>query len=142
MKLEEIYEEIAKDFPINKNDLGGETIRTTNLFMKYVKLYEDEKLVLKKINLDKRALYSKKLAYYSGDGTPEEYAEKPFNLRLATQAARDKYVEMDPEMLKFEERVIISEIKIDLLSECLWEIKRRGAAIKTAVDWERFRNGG
>jgi len=141
-KIEQLYELIQTDLPIDKHDLGHEAIKSANLFVKYIKMYTDENLVLKRLINKKNNLIQEKREYYSGTAPAEMYREKPFNIKVKTEAGLAKYIENDIDVNDFNKKILAQESVVELLHAIMDEIKRRGFAIKAAIDFHRFENGG
>lgn len=141
MKLEELYENISKDFIINELDLGKESTRTSNLFIKYVRILSDEKIRLKMLENNKKNLLQEKRDYYSGNAPASVYQQKPFSLKLRSDSAISKYIDADPEVLQYNEKIFLQEQKVEILYATMDEIKRRGYAIKGAIEWAKYMSG-
>lgn len=141
MTLEEIYEHIRQDFPVDQTDLVNESVKNTTLFSKYIILWSTERNIYDKLMLSRKELYNKKMEYYSGNASPEEYKKKPFNLKLKTEAVKMSYVESDEDVIKFNRAIVTQEIKVDVLEHCLKEIKNRGYQVKNIIDYTKFING-
>lgn len=141
MKLEELYSLIEKDFVIDQNDLGNESLRTSKLFITYIKHYTLEKARLEMMISDKKRIVAKRREYYSGNAPAEEYKKKPFNLKIKTETVMQKYLDEDEELIDYDQQVISQRAKVDTLFACMDEIKRRGFAIKSAIDHQKFLQG-
>lgn len=142
MTLDELYSQIAQDFTLDITDLVGETAKTSRLFVKYLRQFSDETLKCSIMENNRKELVIKKRDYYSGNGTAEEYKQKPFALKLKTDAVIYKYVESDPEVILYDQKILIQNQRVSILKECMEEIKRRSFHIKNAIDYTRFINGG
>ena len=141
MLLNDLFGEISVDFPIEKTDLGGEALKSATLFIKYIKLYSDEKLRLAKLENERRTLENVKREYYSGNAHPDVYKEKPFSIRIKTEAVMEKYINNDVDVIKYDEQIIVQKQKVEVLINCLDEVKRRGYSIRNAIDVMKFENG-
>lgn len=141
MKLDELYTHIANDFVIEETEIGRESIKSGNLFIKYSRLWTEEKLKLEQLLNMKAGLINEKREYYSGNAPAEVYKEKPFDIRLKTDSGIMKYVEADPEVIKYNDRIVIQGAKVDLLTECMKELKNRNYQLKVALDDLKFKNG-
>ena len=141
MKLDELNEMISKDFPITGN-LGIEATRTSDLFVKYIKIYNNEKLKLESLKLKRKLLINEKREYYSGHAPAEVYKEKPFDIRVKTEQGIQKYIDSDPDIIRYDEQIILQDIKVETASACIDEINRRGYHIKDRIKYEIYQNGG
>lgn len=142
MKLSEIYDMIKKDFDWDStSDIPTESAKSSKLFTKYIELYSNEKMKMGVMKNDLYRLRVKKRDYYSGNGTPEEYKQKPFNLRIKTEAGLERYINSDDDIIKLQEQIIVQEQKVEILTNCLEEVKRRGYAIRVTLDAQKFYSG-
>jgi hypothetical protein len=143
MKLEELYAEIAKDFPIKKSDLAGEAIKTSELWPKYIVLWTQERLKLEQRQSGRATLVAIKREYYSGNADPEVYKQKPFNGKsVKTDAGLDRAILSDPDVIAYDEGTIIQKVKVDALKSAVDECKQRVYVIKDLVKMKIFEDGG
>lgn len=142
MQLTELYQEIKKDFPIDERDLGNESLRTTKIWIKYIELYATENMRLEKMIAGRNTLISTKREYYSGNAPAEVYKDKPWNGRVPkSEGGLQKLVDNDLDVIAYDEGLIVQQQKIEVLKSCHEEVKRRGYAIKSAIDMVKFMNG-
>ena len=142
MKLDELYQEIKKDFPIDERDLGNESLRTTQIWIKYIELYATENMRLEKMIAGRNTLISFKREYYSGNSPPEVYKEKPWNGKTPkSEGGLQALIQNDLDVIAYDEGLIVQKQKIEVLKSCHEEIKRRGFSIKSAIDMVKFMNG-
>ena len=143
MLIAELYTEIAKDFPIDQTDLGGEAIKTTSIWVKYIKLWSEETLRLEKLQSGRNTLLSVKREYYSGNAPPEVYKANPFNGKTPKS---DKGIQIlidnDLDVIQYDEGLIVQKNKVDILEAALDETKKRGYSKANAITMARFMNGG
>lgn len=142
MKLDDIHAEIAKDFSqVNESDILNEYSKLTKLFTKYQRIKSDENVRLHYLINNKRRLIFEKRDYYSGNASPDVYAQKPFNVRLKTDAAVQKYIDADQDIIDIDNRIAIQQEKVDTLVAAVWEIKNRKECIKGIQDQVKFESG-
>lgn len=141
MKLEELYDEICKDFVIDETDLIGESVKSPKLFCKYIKLYSDNKMRLELLENKRKDLISKRREYYSGNASAEVYKAKPFNNIIKSEVVMQKYLDNDEEVVKYDENLIIQREKVKILESCMKEINNRNYQIKNIVDMTKFLGG-
>ena len=72
MKLEEIQELWNRDREIDITELATESIRIPQIHDKYLKIYVDEKIKLRKLQLNLAKISKMKSDYYSGRMPQEE----------------------------------------------------------------------
>ena len=141
MTLDELYANIDKDFSIDETDIGNESLRSANLFQKYIRLYTDSKLQLELLLNKRKNLICEKREYYAGNAAPEVYKEKPFDLRIKTEAVMEKYLDSDIDIVKYDEKIVLQQEKVNALRACLETIKNRNFQIKNYIDYQKFING-
>ena len=82
MTLEELQEQVDKDLKINDTELDLESLKTPQLHNKYLKHYNNFKLLLTRAESDYKILKRVKWEYYTGKASPQVYQQKPFNLKI------------------------------------------------------------
>lgn len=142
MKLTDLYQEVATDFPIDISDIANESAKTTDLFIKYMKYWSNESLQMELMETKRKKLINEKREYYSGNAPAEVYKEKPFDLRIKTEQGLQKYIEADDDVIKYDEQVSLQRQKVLILEHCMDEIKRRNWALRVALDDIKFKSGG
>ena len=89
MKLVEMQEMVDIDLKIDDTELDMESRRTPQLHNKYLKLYTQCSLQLKKTRDDRKSLYRVKWEYYTCKSDPEVYLENPFDLKILANYCKD-----------------------------------------------------
>lgn len=143
MKLEEIYEEWAKDGEIDETNISGESSRIPKLHNKYFQWYVKEGLKLKKYKADYKKLYKLKTEYYKGELDIEElkqYGWSPQPLKILRQDI-PTYLEADDDIINMSLKIGMQEAAVEYLESIIRQINNRGFQIKSIIDWERFRTG-
>lgn len=141
MTLDEIFAEIAQDFHIDPLDLAGESLKSSDLFVKYIRLYSESKLRVELLLNQQKNILANRRKYYSGDAEPSVYKENPFGLKIKTEAVMRQYLDTDPEIVKANEKILIEQQKQEIYYGCLGEIKSRSYSIKSAIDMRKFEAG-
>lgn len=143
MKLSEIQDAWVKDAQVNPDELGQEAIKTLNLHAKYITWLVEERLVLKKLKYDLEELKKEKWEFYVYGPTLEQH-KKGWELPPQGKILKSEvkmYIDSDPDITKISMRIDIQSEKVELLNAIVETINRRGFQIKTAVEWERFKQG-
>ena len=140
MTLEELQEQVDKDLKINDTELDLESLKTPQLHNKYLKHYNNFKLLLTRAESDYKILKRVKWEYYTGKADPMVYQQKPFNLKILKQDV-DKYIEADEDYQKIKQKVDYLETIVDFLDRTIRQIQNRGFLIKDAIEWRKFTSG-
>lgn len=143
MKLEEILELWDADSEILAEDIGGESLRTTKLHSKYLKMYVNESAYLEKYTNDYKILYKKKWCYYRGTMTQEELLEnnwEQFQIKILKQDV-DIYLDGDEELNSLRLKKSIQNEKVKSLDQIIKMINIRNFSIKNHIEWKKFENG-
>jgi len=143
MNFEDMKQMIQKDLKIDETALDRESANTPQLHNKYLTMYMDEKLKLKKIKIEQAALRRNKWLYYTGRMSKEELQEfgwEPFELNVLKTEA-DILIESDPDWLKLEERVSFQTEKVNYLESIVKVINNRQWQIRAMIDWIKFTQG-
>ena len=143
MKLEEIQELWNRDREIDISELATESIRIPQIHDKYLKIYVDEKIKLRKLQLNLAKISKMKSDYYSGSMSQEELDRlewQPFLVKVL-KGEVNSYVESDDDIIKLKETIALMEEKINYIDSVIRMINNRGFQIKSAIDWIKYKDG-
>ena len=143
MKLEEIQELWNRDREIDITELATESIRIPQIHDKYLKIYVDEKIKLRKLQLNLAKISKMKSDYYSGRMSKEELDRlewQPFLVKVL-KGEVNSYVESDDDIIKLKETIALMEEKINYIDSVIRMINNRGFQIKSAIDWIKYKDG-
>ena len=143
MKLEEIQELWNRDREIDISELATESIRIPQIHDKYLKIYVDEKIKLRKLQLNLAKISKMKSDYYSGRMSQEELDRlewQPFLVKVL-KGEVNSYVESDDDIIKLKETIALMEEKINYIDSVIRMINTRGFQIKSAIDWIKYKDG-
>ena len=140
MTLEELQEQVDKDLKINDTELDLESLKTPQLHNKYLKHYNNFKLLLTRAESDYKILKRVKWEYYTGKSSPDVYKQKPFNLKIM-KSDIDKYLESDEELIKAKQKIDYLETVVNYLDRTLKIIGGRDWQIRNSIEWRKFTSG-
>jgi hypothetical protein len=143
MRFDDIKTMVAKDMVIDGSELDTESLKIPQLHNKYLNLFHDERILLRKLEADKRELVRDKWEFYSGKMSQEELDNRgwvPFQLKILKQDL-DMYIHSDSDITKVDDRITLQKEKVDYLSSILKSITGRGWEIKNAIEWRKFTSG-
>jgi hypothetical protein len=144
MKLESIYAFWAEDRKIDRMDLGEESLRISSLHQKYMEIYTNEKIILRKLDTDLKVLKLEKYEFYT-QGPTNETQEKGWELPAIGKVIRSdvqQYVEADKDIIQLTLKIGIQHEKVSLLESIIKNLSNRGFQIKNAIDWIKYASGG
>ena len=143
MHLDKIKEMAEKDLPIDDTELGTESVRIPQLHNKYLVIFHDERLTLRKAQADYRTLRRDKWEYYTGKMSQERLKElgwEPFQSKILRNDL-DIYLESDKQLSDFQSKIEYQQEKVDYLEGILKGIAQRHWIIRNALEWKKFTNG-
>ena len=73
MDLEQLQAEAEKDLKIDNEKLDIESLKTPELYAKYLKIYTRWNLLSKQAESEYKVLFRQKWEYYSGKAAPSVY---------------------------------------------------------------------
>ncbi len=145
MKIDDIIEEWQKDAKIDDVELDTEALNVPLLHAKYLKMYAQEKVKLKKYKMDYKTLRKVLSEYYRGDlnhpDDLEDLGRDPWPKAVLKQDI-PQYIEGDDDMIKLVGKMVYQEEVVSLLEDILKSINNRGFQIKNAIDWRKLTNFG
>ena len=140
MNIEEIRDAIAADLKIDRFNLIDETSRTPQLFSKYLAIYMDEKLKLRRFKRKYYEMYVDRREFYMGQKSDDIYNNEPWDKKVLRQDV-DIYLDADPKLQDLTDKISFQEAIVDMLERTLKEITGRNYQIKSMVDLIRFESG-
>ncbi len=143
MKFDDIMHMWEQDAKMDRTELGEESVKIPLLHYKYYKLFVDEGLLYKKLEIDYKSLYKLKYEYYMGTLDQETIQQKgwePNSLKIL-KADLAVYTDADSDLQHIQARLDVQKQKITFLESVIKSISNRVFLIKNAIDWERFKVG-
>ena len=143
MKLEDIHDMWGEDCDIDRTELGEESLKLPKLHSKYLRIYSEERLLLKKMEEYRKEYVKLKYDYYRGILPEEDLKEngwQPFQLNVIKSEV-PMYIESDKDVIKMNLRLAQQQEKVDVLDSIIKSIKDRGFQIKNAIEYEKFKVG-
>lgn len=144
MKLDDILNLWSEDCIVDKTELSDEALKIPKLHSKYLRIYTEERLALRKLEEDKRELIKTKHDYYRGT-LPEEDLRangwEPFQYNVL-KSDIPMHIDADQDVIKTNLRIAMQQEKVDTLESIIKSISNRGFLIKSAIDFEKFKVGG
>ena len=143
MQLDELFELWKKDSEIDRTELGEASTNIPKLHYRYYKLFAQERLKLRKLEAEYKALYKDKWEYFQGNMSEEDLEAngwEPNPLRIL-KSDLNTYIDSDTDIIKQTSKMDYQKEKISFLENIIRSINNRGFQIKNAIDWEKFKVG-
>ena len=143
MNFDQIRSMAEKDAKIDGTELDIESIKIPQLHNKYLRILQDEKLVLRRYMSQQSTLYRKKWEYYNGKMSKEEMDDlgwDPFQHNILKKDL-DVYLNGDEDLNVMKDRISYQEVKLQFLEEVVKELNSRAWKIKNAIEWRKFTSG-
>ena len=143
MKLEEIEGEWSSDCKLDDTELDTEALKIAQLHNKYLKMYNRENLLYKKMKHDYNILEHDKYEYYSGRMCEEDLKEhnwEQFDHKVLKQEI-PRYLESDKELIAILMKMDLQNEKVEFLKSIISSINNRNWNINNAIKWRQFLNG-
>jgi len=143
MKLDDIMEMWSEDCNVNRLELGEESLKLPKLHSKYLRVFSEERLLLKRSEEERKELVLQKHDYYRGV-MPEEDLKlngwEPFRLSVLKSDIH-MYMDADKDVIKLNLRIAMQQEKVDALESIIRSINNRGYLIKNAIEFAKFQVG-
>lgn len=143
MKTDELILEWEKDGEIDKTELGKESLRIPQLHSKYLKEFYLAKALHTKLTSDFKKLYKLKHQYYQGilpEEDLKEFGWDPQPLKIL-KSDIPMYLESDEELQGIQQKITLTEDKIEIIENIIRTLNNRGYLLKNAIEWEKFKMG-
>jgi hypothetical protein len=143
MKLDEILDMWSTDCDVDRTELGEEALKIPKLHSKYLRCFSEERLLLRRLEAERKELYLLKSDYFRGVLSEEDLKSngwEPFRLSVL-KSDLPTYIEADHDIIKLNLRIAMQQEKTDTLESIIKSISNRGYLIKSAIDYEKFKVG-
>jgi hypothetical protein len=143
MNIERIREMAETDLKMDGTELADESVRIPQLHGKYLNIFHDESLILRKYEADYKILRRQKWEYYSGKMSKDELTAlgwEQFDHRILRQDM-DVYLDSDADLIKIQTKIDMQKQKVDYLDSILKGINNRQWVIRNAIEWRKFMSG-
>lgn len=143
MTLEQIQELWSKDSPVDRTELGEEAIKIPQLHSKYFKIYSTERLILKKLEFESKALYKDLWEYYQGQMDYEELKKRGWE-QIPTMILKQDigiHIDSSKDWIDNNLKLAYQKEKVDFLEAIIKSLNNRGFNINAAIQWEKFKVG-
>lgn len=145
MKIEEVFEMWQHDAKIDDVELDTEALNVPVLHGKYLKLFYEQKLKLKKYKIQYKTLNKTLSEYYRGElNNPEDLkviGREPWEKHVL-KADIQQYIEGDHQMIDLVTRMVYQEQVVSLLEDIMRSINNRGFQINAAINWRKLTQFG
>lgn len=143
MDITQIRKMVDSDANIDQSNLDLESLKIPQLHGKYLNIFSDEKLILKKLESDRNVLIKNKWEWYTGRMSQEDLKRlgwDPFPLKIMKQDL-DVYLLADEDMIKITAKIDYQKEKVDYLESVLKALNNRNWIIRNAIDFRKFLSG-
>jgi hypothetical protein len=143
MKIEDILDEWGRDVEIDRTELGEESLKIPKLHHKYLKIMIHEKMRLRKLEYDMKALKLEKYEFFS-QGPTKEQKEAGWVLPAKGIVLKQEvpmYLEADKEIVDMSIKIGVQQEKVELLESIMKTIMNRNFILKNAIDFVKFTAG-
>jgi hypothetical protein len=143
MTLDELKQEWSEDTQIDQENLSGEALKLPMLHSKYLNELIQYKLKHTKLCMDIAGLRALKGRYFRGELTSDELRERDWEQwqYRTLKADIEGLIDADSDVQQLITREQYIKTVIYFLESVMGDIKNRNFAIKSAIEWVRFRSG-
>ena len=134
MDLEQLQKEAEKDLKIDREQLDIETLKTPELYGKYLKNLTRWNLLSKQAEAENKKHLRHKWEYYSGK------SEKPFELKILRQDI-PTYLESDEDMIKLQSKIDYLKVVASYLEHIVKNLHNRGFQLRNITTWIKYTEG-
>ena len=145
MRLDKLNEMWEQDCKIDQTNLGRAAARVPELHAKYINLLSKVKLQLRKAESDFLRLRKLKNAYYKGELSQQELDNLGWEQYLHNRPLKNEMTDIissDDDIIKVLDKVEYLKTVLYHLEQIIRSINSRTWDIKSAIEWEKFQNGG
>ena len=143
MKLDDIMNMWSEDCNMNRTELGEEALKIPKLHSKYLRHFSEERLLLRKMEEERRELVKLKHDYFRGILPEEDLKANGWEPNRLSILKSDipMHLDADQDVIKYNLKIAMQQEKVDTLESIIKSISNRGYLIKSAIDYEKFKVG-
>ena len=143
MNISTLRKMVEEDLKIDSAELDIASLRIPQLHNKYLNIFHDQRLLLKKLKGELAETVRLKWEYYTGkmsQDTLDELGWEPFPLKIL-KTDLDRYLDSDKDLISSQAKIDYQSEKVDYLESVLKNITNLQWNIKNAIEWRKFING-
>lgn len=143
MKLADIFDLWEVDSQVDRRVIDDEALKISSLHKKYHEIFTNERLMLRKYEMELKVLKLEKFEFLT-DGPTKETQEKGWKLPPKGKIIRSdaqQYVDADKEVINLTLKIGLQHEKITLLESILKTIHQRSFNLRAAIDFIKWTNG-
>lgn len=144
MRLEELQQMWTEDAKVDQTHLGRSAARVPELHAKYIGILSNVRLQYRKTETDYIKAKKLKGRYYRGELSKEELLELGWDQYLNARPLKnemDEILNSDDDIIKLIDKLEYIKTIMLHLEQIIKSINSRTWDIKSAIEWEKFRNG-
>ena len=127
-KLKEIIE---KELFFNEDNVERMSLHTSNLYMKYLRVYSNEVKILKGISLEKNKIFGELMHHY----------KFKVDFQLDSKSEIESYIRSDEKYYNISLEYSNQEIVVEYLEKILSRINTMGFEIKNYIEIVKLKKG-
>jgi ABC-type enterochelin transport system ATPase subunit len=143
MNINDVKEMVKSDLGIDQTALDTESSRTPQLHNKYLVIFMDERIKLKRLENELSVLRRNKWLYYTGRMSKEELVQfnwEPFELNVLKTEAND-LIDSDDEYIRMSQKTDFQKEIVNYLEGVVKIVQNRQWQIRAMIDWIKFSQG-
>ena len=143
MNINDVKEMVKSVLGIDQTALDTESSRTPQLHNKYLVIFMDERIKLKRLENELSVLRRNKWLYYTGRMSKEELVQfnwEPFELNVLKTEAND-LIDSDDEYIRMSQKTDFQKEIVNYLEGVVKIVQNRQWQIRAMIDWIKFTQG-
>ena len=141
LDLDTIQKMWEQDSKIDVDNLHTESLNIPSLHAKYFEIYNNNILLKKKAEQQKKNIRHERYEYFSGKADPDVYVDNPFPKKIRDKETLQKYLDADEKLSSVSLKVEYYDTMLNYLESILKVIQNRTYQIKNAIEFIRFTAG-
>lgn len=142
--LDAILNEWSADAQIDKGKLDDFSVKIPHLHAKYLRMYEDARLIKEKLKVELAQAQEDRRAWILGEMTDAESKRRgwgAWQLARPLRSQAEAIALKQPECVRLSVRLSIADQRVDCLDKIIRAINNLSFSVKNAIDFMRFQAG-
>jgi len=143
MTIDDLINKWKSESIINREAIGEEILKISDLTFQWQRLLMEENLKLKTLQTEYDKIYLERYRFYTeGPKTLKDKEDvKKIPPVVILKSDVEKWLQADDQIIQISTKIFVSKEKIGFIQSALWELRGRGKNLQNFVQWEKFMAG-
>jgi len=135
----DLKQELTNDLEFSSLNISDKLSNHANIHVKWMDRLTKERVVLAKLNIDKKRIVRNAVSFLQGRTLNKENQKCPFV--LDRWEVKDVYLPAHEDVVNIDKKIILQQTKVKELEAACDQIKQLYWNMKSYIEWQKFEAG-